>query len=103
MSDTKQKLLTLQAELSNRIAKIDKDFQNRKTSTKFSEQVTQGQNDAVLLNLKNEAQFELEQIQRALVKLQNDEYGLCEKCHSDIGEARLEAVPFASTCQKCAV
>jgi len=97
-----EKLLALKSELATRVEKIDKDFHSRETSAKFSEQVTGGQNDDVLRNLKNEAQYELEQIEHALVKMRNGEYGICEKCGADIGEARLNAVPYTTLCLGCA-
>lgn len=101
MTSSKEKLLTLKQELSSRIAKIHKDLHSRTTSGKFSEQVTEGQNNDVLLNLKSEAEQELEQIEHALIKLVNDVFGICEKCHGDISPERLDAVPFAAHCKKC--
>ncbi|WP_395342045.1 TraR/DksA family transcriptional regulator [Ningiella sp. W23] len=102
MTDRKERMLALKKELSERISKIDKDLHSRTSSTKFSEQVVDGQNDDVLLNLKNEALYELEQIDRALVKMSRDLYGICEKCHNDISPERLDAVPFAAQCKACA-
>lgn len=102
MTDFKQKLLSLQQELSERVAKIDNDLHSRRTSSKFSDQVVDRQNDDVLLNLKEEAQQELEQINLALVKVENNRYGICEKCHEDISADRLNAVPFAARCKQCA-
>tara|TARA_R110002167_G_scaffold76592_2_gene213292 strand:- start:200 stop:559 length:360 start_codon:yes stop_codon:yes gene_type:complete len=103
MSDLKQKLLSLKAELSTRIEKIDADLSHRNTSHKFSEQSVDRQNDGVLFNLKNEAEEELEQIDNALLKLERDLYGKCETCHSDISNERLEALPFTTYCKNCAI
>ena len=103
MTDRKEKLLALQEELSLRISKIDQDLHSRKTSAKFSEQVVDRQNDDVLLNLKSEAEEELEQIGHALLKMERELYGACEKCHEDICPERLEALPFAALCTNCAV
>ena len=102
MHNNKQQLLVLQKEFSNRIAKIDKDLHSRLSSAKFSEQVVDHQNDDVLLNLKNEAQLELEQINHALLKIERDVYGTCEKCHSVISADRLHAIPFTAYCKNCA-
>ncbi len=103
MSMYKENLLALKAELSQRIEKIDNDIHSRVANRKSSEHAVERQNDEVLLNLKNEAEFELEQIDRALLKIKNDEYGTCEKCHNMISPERLEAIPYASLCGKCAV
>lgn len=102
MNNMKDTLLGLQRELSDRIAKIDKDMHSRMTSSKFSEQVVDRQNDDVLLNLKEEAQQELEQINHALLKIERNMYGTCETCHGEISAERLDAVPFAAHCKKCA-
>jgi hypothetical protein len=56
MIERSQKLLALKEELSNRVAKINKELHTRNTSGKFSEQVVDRQNDDVLMNLKTEAQ-----------------------------------------------
>lgn len=96
-----EKMLTLKNELSDRIAKIDTELHNRSTSGKFSEQVVDRQNDDVLLNLKSEAEQELEQINHALIKIENSVYGICEKCHGKISPERLDAIPFAANCRDC--
>lgn len=103
MSDQKEKLLSLKAELSNRVEKIDADLAHRETSHKFSEQSVDQQNDGVLYNLKSEAEEELELIEHALLKLERNLYGKCEKCHEQISSERLEALPFAAHCKNCAV
>lgn len=41
-------------------------------------------------------------IDRALVKLDDDTYGVCDSCGDSIGEARLEALPAAASCVTCA-
>lgn len=102
MNSNQQALIKLQTELRSRIEKIDNDLHSRLTSAKFSDQVTEKQNDDVLLNLKNEASFELEQIDRALLKIQSNEYGACEKCHHPISAERLAALPFTAFCKNCA-
>jgi DnaK suppressor protein len=44
----------------------------------------------------------LREIEDALVKLDDGEYGRCESCGGEIGEARLEAMPSAKLCITCA-
>jgi len=41
-------------------------------------------------------------VERALGKLGDGTYGLCERCTEPIGEARLEAMPSARRCMTCA-
>tara|TARA_R110001592_G_scaffold67059_1_gene205861 strand:+ start:38129 stop:38440 length:312 start_codon:yes stop_codon:yes gene_type:complete len=103
MSDLKAKLLSLKAELSTRVEKIDADLSHRQTSHKFSEQSVDQHNDGVLYSLKSEAEEELEQINNALLKMERNLYGKCEICHDDISQERLEALPFTAYCKGCAV
>lgn len=102
MTDKKEQLLALQAILQQKIEKIDNDLHNRKTSAKFDEQVVDRQNDDVLQSLKNQAQLELAQVERALIKINHNEYGICEKCHTAISAERLDAIPFTTLCKACA-
>ena len=44
----------------------------------------------------------LEDVDRALGKLDTTGYGLCESCGRPIAEARLEAMPTARMCISCA-
>lgn len=54
------------------------------------------QNKSIITQL--EAQ--LRQVDAALVKVQEEKFGKCEVCGSDIEEARLEANPSAKTCME---
>ncbi len=40
-------------------------------------------------------------INEALVRLDDDEYGLCQNCEDEINPRRLDAVPWARYCLKC--
>ncbi len=44
---------------------------------------------------------ELGQMERALVRLRQGTYGTCEYCQKKIPVARLNALPFGTTCVKC--
>ncbi len=44
---------------------------------------------------------ELTQIERALARLKQGTYGLCEICQKKIPVARLNALPFTTTCVPC--
>lgn len=43
----------------------------------------------------------LEDINTALVAIENDSYGICKVCGKKIEEDRLEANPAAHTCKEC--
>ncbi len=52
--------------------------------------------------LARELREALEDVQRALHKLDEGTYGTCERCHQPISPARLEAMPAVTTCIACA-
>ena len=62
---------------------------------KFEEETT---NDAVVSDLE----ARLLNVKKALDKIEDGSYGICEKCGAEIEEERLEANPAASTCVACA-
>jgi DnaK suppressor protein len=43
----------------------------------------------------------LHNIDEALLKIKEGEYGICEECEEDIPIGRLKVVPFARYCVKC--
>jgi DnaK suppressor protein len=43
----------------------------------------------------------LEKIDRALVKIDNNDFGLCEECGEEIAVKRLEARPETNLCIRC--
>lgn len=55
----------------------------------------------VSLSLKRRAAERRGAIERALKRLEAGEYGLCEECGEDIGQARLAANPTAVLCVRC--
>ena len=44
----------------------------------------------------------LEQIESALERIEDVTYGACEECGGRIPKTRLNAIPYATTCIKCA-
>jgi RNA polymerase-binding protein DksA len=54
------------------------------------------------LALRQQAQAKVETTRRALQKLQEGRYGICERCGSPINPERLEIIPLARLCIECA-
>ena len=44
----------------------------------------------------------LEQVEEALGRIRSKTYGICEECDGVIAKKRLEAIPFAAMCIRCA-
>jgi len=53
------------------------------------------------ITLVRELRTGLTDVERALRKLDNGTYGLCERCGEAIGADRLEAIPWARLCIRC--
>jgi RNA polymerase-binding transcription factor DksA len=53
-------------------------------------------------SLTNHEKFKLNEIDNALYKLENGNYGLCENCNKQIDLDRLEFVPETRLCLDCA-
>jgi RNA polymerase-binding transcription factor DksA len=49
----------------------------------------------------NALEKRLSDINKALGKIENGGYGVCENCNKKVEEDRLEANPAASTCKEC--
>ena len=53
------------------------------------------------MSLANNARDMLDQIERALAKIDDGTYGVCESCGNAIGKGRLQAFPRATLCVSC--
>ena len=53
------------------------------------------------MSLANNARDMLAQTQRALTRIENGSYGVCERCGEPIGKMRLMAFPRATLCLSC--
>lgn len=94
-------LLARRDELNTRLSSIKKDA-TRKNSADWSEQAQERENDEVIDALGNEAVMELGKINRALDRMNEGDYGFCSACGKEIPEQRLEVMPYADLCVRCA-
>ena len=53
------------------------------------------------LLLSAQARAAVDEIDRALAKIDTGTYGVCERCGNPIPKARLKALPYASLCVAC--
>lgn len=53
------------------------------------------------LNLADDEIKEIQDIEDALIKVQNETYGICQECANEIPFSRLEALPYARLCGPC--
>lgn len=57
-------------------------------------------NDRV--SLEGNLEQNLQEVNKALKRIEEGKYGSCEKCGKEISKKRLEAFPSASSCMECA-
>lgn len=54
-----------------------------------------------LLSIERTLEKKLKDINAALERIENGNYGMCEKCGAEISPQRLEVCPEASWCSEC--
>ena len=94
----------LESELEQRISQAEK-IENRLRQPgdqDWEEQATQRENDEVLESLDDLAAHEIEQIKHAIRRIDEGQYGKCNRCGEAIASERLQALPYVTNCVSCA-
>ena len=102
----RSKLEEEQARLNNEQAQLEADSggQNRRDGSPFGKREEEAAESTELekrLALETRVKHQMVQVERALDKIKEGNYGTCDRCGQPIGDARLEALPWASLCLKC--
>ena len=102
-TEVRTQLALRQQQLESRLTRIRDDLHHRQAprAADFAEQVTEGENDAVLLRLSESTAAELAQLGRAIAHFDEGLYGTCSRCGRPISAERLQAVPEATECVAC--
>jgi RNA polymerase-binding transcription factor DksA len=102
--EIKQRLRSRRDALQERMTAVEAD--RRRTggplSPDFAEQSVERENDEVLDSLLTADTAELQRLEHALQRLRAGTYGRCVMCHDRIEAKRLETVPEAERCARCA-
>lgn len=103
MSHHKNKLSLLNRlrELGVRLNGIE-DALEAPHSKDWEEAAVEREDEEVLERLGQSGQAEIARIKSALARLESGDYGICVKCGEEISEKRLELLPDAAACVKCA-
>jgi DnaK suppressor protein len=84
--------------LRNQLRDLDRDESTLAFDDNFADSAQvaaeQGENQALAAQLRDQ----LDDVERALVKLDEGGYGQCEVCGKPIGDARLEVMPATRFC-----
>jgi len=112
MEDTSNRLIKMKVDkdrqqLNEQLAQIrgSRTAQERREGSPFGKREEEASETAELENLIAQEKRVLDQlvdIELAIKKLEGGTFGLCDKCGQRIETARLEAMPTARICMKCA-
>jgi DnaK suppressor protein len=103
IKELRKKLLAQRRELFRTVAQIEDELLWLETDVE-SEMVERAQDEIfirLLARLDDREKAEIEEIDRALTRIANGNYGRCEVCDQPIPLARLEALPAAAACLPC--
>jgi RNA polymerase-binding transcription factor len=103
----------IRRELEERLASLDDEVgeltavpRDPASAISFGKRIGDGTNEAVdrLTNVGAAEQLDAmrEDVVRALAKLEDGTYGLCDRCGLSIPDERLEARPWSVLCVRCA-
>ena len=104
----RERLLALRARLRGDVTQMEDDALNKdhnKTTRMPNHMAELGSDNFAqeftlsLLESENDA---LDQIEAAIERIEDGSYGQCEECGGKIPKPRLEAIPYAALCVKCA-
>jgi DnaK suppressor protein len=86
------------------ISKGSQSMDERREGSPFGkreEEATESMELEKRLALENRLQLMLTEVEKALLKMDNGTYGLCDMCNNPIDPARMEALPQAILCMNC--
>ena len=102
-----EKLLALRAELLGDITHMEDDSlkDHAKTisiPTDKEELSSDNAEQELTLTLLGSDEDILDQVEAAIHRIEDGDYGRCEKCGEQIPKSRLDAIPYAADCVQCA-
>lgn len=102
-AQVRERLERRRVELVTRSKRVERDLHRvaAPLSADFAEQAVEVQNDATLAAIARAAQAEISEIDEALQRLSEGEYGICKSCGRQIEPRRLLALPQSVRCANC--
>ena len=97
----KEQLEARRTDLEGRLVGIEAELDSHH-SPDWDDLATEREGDEVLEGMGVSGQQELRRIAAALQRIESGEYGYCVNCGAEIGEARLDALPYTPFCRNCA-
>jgi RNA polymerase-binding transcription factor DksA len=106
----REQLLSLSSRLSGGVAQLEAEAMRSREAEQpgldapahqADRAVREAEDDVVRTLLTSEGQI-LGDVRAALTHLDDGTFGLCEQCGHSIGRERLDALPYARHCRRCA-
>ncbi len=100
LKDIKQKLMAERELLIEKLKGNDLSIDDSETPDPVDLAVRNYSKNVMLAVSENESK-QLTQIDEALLRIEDDEYGACQNCEKPINPKRLAAIPWARYCLDC--
>lgn len=98
----RQELLEEQTKLKDQLERLESvEYESIGYGNHMADDATDAFEQAVGVALQRSVESTLEDVERALAKLDNGTFGICESCGTRVDRARLEALPQARYCLSC--
>lgn len=104
----RERLLALRARLQGDMTQMEDNALNKdhntttSTPTDMAELGSGNFDQEFTLSLLGSEKEALDQIEAAIERIKDGSYGKCEECGVKIPQSRLEAIPYAALCVRCA-
>ncbi len=104
----REQLLALRARLLGDMTQMEDNALNKDHSrttsmpTSMAELGSENFNQELTLGLVGSDKDALDQIDGALNRIEDGSFGRCEECRGKIPKSRLDAIPYATQCVRCA-
>ena len=88
------------------VGDVEKAHQNKKSNeveqmADISDDAARSYGKKLQGDLEEQEWVKLKQVEAALKKVEDGEYGICEQCEQEILETRLEIMPYTEFCIQC--
>ena len=100
LKDIKQRLLDERMLLIEKLKGNDLSVDDSETPDPVDLAVRNYSKNVMLAVSENESR-QLALVDEALLRVEDDEYGVCQNCEKDINSKRLAAIPWARYCLNC--
>ncbi len=100
-----EKLIEMKNEILDDVANENKRFEEEKEVESYSEEYDLANSileNNLRENLEENDYKMLKQIEKAIARIEDGTYDICEVCGKEIEIERLEMIPYATKCSKCA-